>query len=588
LLLVGLLGFNGSTPQVSADGEKSAPTPTIKAVDRVIVGGYAENITYVSGGRFNGLIAMAVGAGALGAAPGGGKHDPVSLFNFYAAGQRFRPTGLVYVKEWDRFVANDSDAMARGWPEQFLVFDDKGAVERRPVIRGAGIAPTAYSEGLAYVPSDAADWPADLRGRILMVGFTTQNGVFPRVDVIEAGAGDFTVTRQVPLPAGPSWGSIAVLPDGEILLSAYGDCQFYRADASTFATLPPATPMTLVQEPIAGCTAWAGGEGLVALPDGRVVASVEPHALAVFPPTLPGGPWVRESTLQMRYGLGLFTPDGMAWDSSRSQFLFKDVSSPNDGNRGNQVLALDDKLRQITAVRVLSTSPDLRERNYLGLAYRADTDTVLTGQLGRALADFPPGYPSSWAQTRIPALVSASLADPGAAIARLDLTTMLEIVSGGVPPIYNATGFNNGVLSLAFLDDEQTYAVRLNGDTTNIRVVRDDGTLDRSIGVSVSCTPGFTFRSANVAAVPPSPLGARYLVSGQCTRPASTPPSPEDIEPSQLVFLDADGLEVLRFAVSDLGDVSTPSHVQAITSGKLAGNFVLLDRNSLLVVFRIM
>lgn len=575
-------------PEAAPATKKPKTKVKVQVVDRAVVGGYAESITYVSGGRFEGLVAMAVGGEVLGMSPDGAGGAPAKLFDFQAAGPRFRPTGLVYVSDWDRFVANDSNAMRYLWPEHFQVFDAKGAAEAWPVVRGEGIATTDYSEGLAYVPLDAAGWPPDLRGRFLMVGFTTGGWEFPRVDVIEAANGVFTVTRQLPIPdgVGGAWGSLAVLPSGELLLSAYGDCHFYRADAWALDALPAGEPMALTAEDIAGCTSWTGAEGLTTLPDSRVVASPAPSSLVTFTPPAPGGMWTEGAVVPMQYGLGLYTPSGLAWDDVRDRFLLKDVNDPNDLAYGNKVFGVPASLSAVSLVRRLSEDPDPRARVFnSGITYRGDTDAVVVGRVGRAPADMPPDYPL--ADVRTPALAEASLIDPGAPPVYVDLTATLGLISGWSPPVYYANSWNNGPSGVAFQSDEGTFAVVFRGDPNTIRVLRADGSLDRTIPLAIPCAdPAMAFQGyGQIAAVPPSATGVRYLVPGQCQLPVSI--GPDDVSAPLLVFLDESGHEVSTVESGDLGWFGIPSHVAAITSGKRAGDFAALDRFSQLVVFRV-
>jgi len=77
------------------------------ASDQPLLGGHAEDITYISGGQHKGLIAMKVGQEVLGIKLSGNNPEPIKLFDLTEAGYLpFRPTGMVYVGDWDRFVVS--------------------------------------------------------------------------------------------------------------------------------------------------------------------------------------------------------------------------------------------------------------------------------------------------------------------------------------------------------------------------------------------------------------------------------------------------------------------------------------------------
>ena len=229
----------------------------------------------------------------------------------------------------------------------------------------------------------------------------------------------------------------------------------------------------------------------------------------------------------------------------------------------------------------------MQSRNFSGLTYRADNDAAVVGRLGRALVDFPIGYPPVWAETRTPAILAASLADPIASPDIVDLTDTLGLLSGWALPLYNPGNWNNGPAGLSFIATEGRYAALFRGDSLNIRVLNSDGTLERTVPVSVSCAdPNMTFGgNGQVAAVAESPLGARYLVIGTCRLPVVT--GPQDLSLPQVVLLDENGAEIFKFDISEFDRTSAPSYVTAITSGKHAGDFALLDSHAQMVVFRV-
>jgi hypothetical protein len=166
----------------------------------------------------------------------------------------------------------------------------------------------------------------------------------------------------------------------------------------------------------------------------------------------------------------------------------------------------------------------------------------------------------------------------------IDVTGALGTISGWQPLLYQMNNWNNGPVSVSFAADQETFSVRFNRDPGNIYVLDAGGALESKIPVSVSCTdPAMTFTYAQLAVVPSSTFGARYLVTGNCALSGTPSPGKAPL----LVFLDATGHEVFKFEVGELDNTSNPAYVTAITSGKHAGDFAVLDAMSQLVVFRV-
>lgn len=578
LLVVGGIAFLPSRPPLAA-GAGAGPTakvPNVTVIRSAVLGGHAEDITYISSGRYKGFVAMKVGQEVLGARLTGSGHEPVKLFDLAAAGYLpFRPTGLVHWPDRDRFVVNNHAGVRPGWTEYMYVFDGNGRLERWPVVRQELLGPT-YSEGLAYIPSDSPGWTNEWRGRFLMVAYDNTSGANPRIEVLAAANGTFTVERRIPLlpPDITTWADVAPLPSGDLLLTRFSDCNIYRWN--------PADPDVFSPEPVTPCD--LSGEGITVLPDSGVVVSSNPPALRLvtFPPTPPGGPWSGVGTRDLRVGFGISFPAGLAWDSTRQQFLMRYTTSINYYPQPNALAAFPLSLSEWTPVCVLSDRPDRLDRNFAGMTYDGVLDAAVIARQGRAVEHFPAGSPPWWAQTRTPALLDVPLASPDLPTATVELASTIQGLG-----LYNPRLWTNGPFAVTFLSDEGRYAVGFNGGGNRIYVLEPDLTVNREIDLSASCSdPAMTFGYSQFAATPEPVAGARFVALGSCSKGSSMP---ADVGPLILAFVDANGNGLFQVDVfRDLGLMRSASHVTFVTSGPHAGAVAVLDFDfHRLVVFQV-
>lgn len=578
VLLLTVVAFllPGRPQAAGAAAGPAANAPNVTIIRNAVLGGYAEDITYISGGRFKGFVAMKVGDEVLGARLTGNSPELVKLFSLTAAGYLpFRPTGLVYWPDRDRFVVNNHAGVRSGWTEYMYVFDSHGRLERWPVVREEPLGPT-YSEGLAYIPIDSPGWAAEWRGRFLML---VPNGTNPRIEVMRAADGSFTVEQRIPLPPIESWGDVAPVPSGELLLTRYGDCNIYRWN--------PASPAVFTPEPVTPCD--MSGEGIIVLPDSSVVVSSDPPGLRLttFPSTPAGGPWNGVATRAMGIGLDLPFPNDLAWDSTRQRFLIRYATNARYYPWPDALASFPLSLSEWTPVRVLSDLPEAPDRRFFGMTYNPELDAAVVGRQGRAAEDFPPGSPPSWALTRTPALLNIPLASAELPATTIELAGALKDLAVSVPAVYNPNSWNNGPIVVSFLSDEGRYAVRVNGGGRTIYVLNPDLTVDREITLSVTCPdPTMTFGFNQFASTPVAVAGARFVALGSCGRPPGS--SPADYGPPILAFADADGNGLFQVEVfRDLGLMGS-SHVTFVTSGPHAGAVAVYGREfERFVVFRV-
>ena len=186
----------------------------------------------------------------------------------------------------------------------------------------------------------------------------------------------FTLEGQIPLPAGYNWGDVGPLPSGELLVSAFGECSVYRWN--------PASPGIFTPEPVEPC-------------DGSL-------------------------------GEGMIFPVGLAWGSTRQQFLARydtsyDTTGTSPRGYGNALATLPLSLTRWTPWRVLSTDQASFDRFFTGMTYDSLLDSAVVARRGRAV-EFPQPPLPVWAQTGTPVLLQVPMADPN-----LPLTTM-ELANG--------------------------------------------------------------------------------------------------------------------------------------------------------------
>ncbi len=558
------------------------------------IAGYAEDATYVSGGRFAGWIAMSVGSEVLGvpaSALGSRKSlRPVKLFDYRAAGPRFRPTGLVYVPELDRFVANYSPSSANdgrfGPTDVYSVFDENGGVERWPLVFAEGMSTLGRPEGLAYIPTDAEGFSDALRGHLITVMDydLVEVGIARRLDVIEidATARVFRVVRQFPFTSDAGYfGDVAVLPSGRLVLIAYGDPRLFDLDLGL-------DPDTATLTPLESFGTTSGGEALVALPDGRLVA-VTAYPSSLVPITESGGAWSAAAAIPFSFGLGRDVFGGLAWDAARGRFLVAE-------RRGSmletesQVVAIPQTLTSATLVRTMWTEPslDYRDRLLYGLTYDAGRDAAVVARSGRRLEDFRAG---EQAFAVPPAIVTGSLQHPTRPPTYADITAAVgAFTSGFTYPRYVATS-SNGPAAIAHMADLSRYAVLMRrGDWQTLYFVDEDGSAVQdegggpaSVAVSVTCPEGMHFSASQLAALSPAADGVRYAVVGECRAPV--PATASDWGPPLVVLLDETGTEVARVDPFEALGMVRPGSVTFVTTGKYAGALALVNDDTL-AVFR--
>jgi hypothetical protein len=297
---------------------RSQHTSNPNVLTRFFTGTYIEDITYVTRGAFAAHLAMVQGDGLytipLNAVGSGALKKLIDFRGLLTA----VPRGIAYISRERVHAMLDGQGC-----DQLVIFDDNGRfVERRQIKHLNGYVPN-YCEGLAYIPDTSPDYPGHL-----LLAVNEPVGVSPlpdnykqRVEVLRT---DGQVVREV-FPRQPElarfdtiFGVTFKAPD-DILISVNlfdGTGELWTL---TFDGLQDATPVTLTQGIV---------EGLIQVPDGRIIAtgvSSDLHAFDASLQPVPG--WHRDFQLGQPNGI---TPNGIAWNPTAETLLVNtsDLVSP--------------------------------------------------------------------------------------------------------------------------------------------------------------------------------------------------------------------------------------------------------------------
>jgi hypothetical protein len=583
------------TPHTNAGGTLGAAAPQVTVVKRAVVGGFVEGMTYLGGGPHKGFLAMAVGSDVLGLPrSSNGRVKPQRLFDMTAAGPRFRANGIAYIDEMDRYAVDTREDIRRGWPQHIYLFDRRGGLEQWLVVRDDGRRIPSAVEGLAYVPP-SIDWPANFLGTLLMVAMQEDlghpdAGAWIEVLTPDPVAHEFRVTSQILIPETSVTvvGSLAVLPGGEVRLVSYdGSCDIYRSNAWFWEDGANAAIVSGgLMNP---CTA-AIGEAITALPDGSLAVADMSAALHFIDAEPVGGAWPVVRQVDVQVGLNVYDPTGIAWDSRRDRFLLAYESDADISFRADAVGSLNLALTVWTPLRIVSSAPDMQDRNFTGLTYNATTDEIVLARTGRYVEHFP-GYPlhtPSWNDTRTPALVSFPAADASAAVVITDLSGVLKDLAISQPGLYSPGAWTNGPNWVLHNPTDGLYRLGMARDANSVFVLdsaRTSASFAFGLGAPAVCTSDRPiFQVSSPAAY--DTLRGQYLVQGVCRRASVA--TPDDFGRPMLVVLDAAGSPVAQYDVFTSLGTWVDGYITSISSGPFAGSYAYLGRWTYeLIVFRI-
>lgn len=267
-------------------------------ISKTRIGGYAEDITFVSSGPLKDNIVMINGFEVM-AVPNAKtpKGSLKSLFSLKIAELDAHPTGLTYIESEGLFAfASDSDF------NRLFLFDTAGTFKGTRNIQYLNSAyRPQHFEGMAYIPSSSPSFPDHL---IVVVW----DGPGPvRLEIMRR---DGVVVSEVYRPDWPpsffetAIGDVAYLAPNRLLITDY-NAGIWTMDFNG----------NILSGPV---TLPAGGEGIVQMSDSRIVTVTFPQSLLFFDSNLNRLPGSDRNDI---IGLNLNTPGGLGWNPDTNELL---------------------------------------------------------------------------------------------------------------------------------------------------------------------------------------------------------------------------------------------------------------------------
>lgn len=495
---------------------------------RTRIGGYAEDITFVTSGALKGQLVMTNGY-ELHAVEMSKKGTLTKICKVENPQLDQFVNGITFVPTEGLFAMNNVPH-----PDKLFFFDQTcGFKGTRPIQYLDSNYRPAHMEGLGYIPADAPQFPDHL----VMVVWDTLPAVHVRLEIVRR---DGVVVAEIHRPDWPAQllvdggvGDVMYLAPNRLLLSAYHSDSFWIIDFSG----------NVISGPLPGGTGGTG-EGIVRLDDGRVVATDFPQNLLVFDKDL------NRQSQDDRHdviGVNLNTPTGIAWDSDANRLL---VTHDTVVPAGAGVAGLSTTLDSASPIVDLGTFPFTRQTVYL-----PQEDLI-------AVLRFAPGTDR--------AILLFNL--NGTLNSQISLTPASLGQNFGAP------------LALAYLPGTDEFVVGFLGtpatqvlERFRLRVISRAGVLVRTIDLAAT----------GIAAVggveyfeDPQGGGGRLLLIASSGRMLVTDLDGNSRRPDGTLFGEFNSR--VRFGLITRNDVA------AITSGPLAGAFAIVDSSGgEVVIFRL-
>lgn len=498
-------------------------------VNRARIGGYAEDITFVSSGALKGQLVMmngyelyAVEIAKKSTLTRVCKIDHPELDQFV--------NGFTFVPSEGLFAMNNAPH-----PDKLFFFDQAcGFKGTRPIQYLDSNYRPGHIEGMAYIPADSPAFPDHL----IMVAWDALGASDVRLEIMR---GDGVVVAEIHRPDWPSQlladgglGDATYLGPNRLLLSAFHPDSLWVADFNG----------NIVSGPLA-TGADGTGEGIARLDDGRVVATNYPQSLLLLDKHLVRQP---QDDRHDVIGVNLNVANGIAWDSDANRFI---VTHDTNLVLNGGLSGLSSTLTTATPIVNLNSFPFVRQTVYLP---QEDLIGVLQfgGPNARAIMLFSTNG---------------------------TLNSQIDIGPTGL-------GQNFGQpLSLAYLPATDEFVVGFGGvpgpgqvlERLRLRVISRTGTLVRTIDIAGTGAAGVNgveyFED-------PQGGGGRLLLLAAFGRMIVT-----DLDGNQR---NADGILFGEVNFRVKFGLITRNDVAAITSGPHAGAFAIVDANGgEVVIFRL-
>jgi len=524
--MFGILILFGVIVAVHLPGEANAQT----VVSRTRLGGYAEDVTFVTSGALKDQLVMTNG------------HDlySVALTKKSVLNRVCRidhpemdqfVNGFAFVESEGLFVMNNAPH-----PDRLYLFDQtcssKGT--RRIQYLNANYRP-GHVEGLAYIPAASPIFPDHL----IMVTYDDFIGGTVRMVVLRRDGVQVAEIFRSDWPAQFSSeggiGDVTFLAPNRLLVSVYHPDSLWIMDFTG----------TIISGPLTTGTVGMG-EGVVQMSDGRVVASGYPQSLFLFDKNLNRLP---QNDRHDIIGLNVNVANGIAWDSDANRLLVVHDTVVTPGPGG--IAGIPTTLDSATPVIDLSAFPNTRE-----LVYLPQEDLVGTLR-------FAPGNERALLLFNLNGTLNSEIS-----------LTPASLGQNFGPPI-----------TVTYLPGSDEFAVGFQGtpatqgaEQQRLRVISRAGTLVRTIELGATGTGGFA--TVEYFEDPHGGGGRLIFLSLFGGRVFITDLNGNSRNP--------DGFLLGEFNSRVKMGLMNTAEIAAITSGPLAGAFAVVDANGgEIVIFRL-
>jgi hypothetical protein len=316
--------------------ERAEKGDPVTVLQRAKLGNYIEDVDFIPSGPFANHIVFTAGLDVYGV-PANANSDRAikKLFNVHKLNLFNDPLGIAYIPSERLFAFIDPFQ-----PELLVVCDHHGnPLPPRPIHYLGGFVPDSV-EGLAYLPSTSALFPDHL----LAVTYKFLDD-FPFIACpLQVIRPDGQVVAEIPTPddiAINLAASVAFSPPDRLLVTDFSNEVWTLDFAGNVVSGPVLTDLS--------------AEGIVQLPDGRIVTGEGPH-LRFFDAGLSRLP---EDDRNVGAGPGLINPLSVAWNADTQQHVVAALSEEFPDESSRQVATVPSSLdSSIPIIDLGISSPD--------------------------------------------------------------------------------------------------------------------------------------------------------------------------------------------------------------------------------------
>ena len=504
-------------------------------VSRSRIGGYAEDVTFVSSGPLKGNVVMLNGYEIHAFDVAKKERDKAPLFKLCEVKipefDQF-PNGFAYVESEGLFFMNQSTD-----PTRLYLFDQTCAFKgTRPIQYLNSAYRPGHMEGMAHIPTSSPMFPDHI---VMAVWDNLAGGAPTRLEVVRRDGVVVSEIFRADWPedffSGGGLGDVVFLAPDRLLVSTFTNSLWTMDFGGNILS----GPLTFPPETL------SIGEGLIQVGDGRFVATSFPQSLIFFDKNLNRLP---ESDRHDVIGLNLNTPGGVAWNSDTNRLLISHDNPSSNTTPG--IDSVPTTLDSATPFVNLSSFQPARQLAYL-------PDEHLTAvvrqnpQNARAILLFNSDGTLNSQISLSPASLGQNLGPPQT-IAYIPVTHEFVV------------GFNGGPLDPA-------------AERRRLRVFSRAGALVRTVDLTSTGTggvAGFDYFDD------PNGGGGRFIILGSAGRAFVTDLNGDSRNSQGFLFREFNTRAKLGLITR--GDVT------AITTGQLAGAFAVVDGSGgEVVIFRL-